>query len=1085
MEKMIKQLGLLLITLLPGTAFAIDMEFYTYNGFDTVVNAFTRLALIFSDINFTTIFFSFAVLGIVIGGSLAALKGLSGQQTTLQSWFFPILIGMALFQGLMLPKGNITVYDPVQNQFQIVADVPVAVIIVAGTFNLIERTIQRVVDTASAYPYADEAGGITFELLMKATSEELKLGDHFLEKTIKEYIINCAPVAMASSSTTVSEQSLKHGTNDLRAELAKMNLLNVYTNIYNASNKQGLTSSCKNTWDLAINPFLNDADFINVTAALCAKAGFKIGSSTALASCESKMQTAMEKFGITTGTFNATHFVRNIYLAQSIDKAMQDSNPDTATQGLANRNIMVQGIGVATAANTWLPQLRAIMTAVALGMIPILALFIITPLVGKVVLFTVGLFGWLTLWGSIDIIMHQMAMDGAAAFFERQAELKFSLSAIYMTPNSTAQALAFFGKIQTYSIMIASVIAMAIFKFGGYAMAQMSQNLGQQIESAGAGAAMATQTPEGRAQTMQGLTGAMGTEALRSRHDPMTQAQHQVSENSMAIGSTNQMMSLASQAGQSPNSVMNTRGDIAGGQKYGDFNALQNTAKEQGVPEGQLMAEQAGIQAMQKFGNTQNIGDMADYMKDHIQQKHGYEVADSAIYSTMAQLDTTGQWARLMATDGGDNANAYTQLMADNERMNISELATVIEKGRDFGMSPESIGETLGLMRAGENFAKESVLEQVGIEGVTLGHYANNLQYAHQGMAIEAVAEKAGMSTSELIGHTKEIGANRDLASFMNMDKIANTFDTDIANATLMQAGTNNSLTMSGADTVDKFIAAMPENHFSPAQESFMREHANEGIVFGYSFDPTDSDGGFINTSIKSGSEVYHKESAHADMSESLNAGTTMSAGTIHGMLGGSLTEQADSAAWGHATGAIIDSWDGKHGQDKTLDGQPVANVLQGVDEMYAPFGSGQMTASDTSSIYGGAGGGVGTGNIPGVNANLSGGTKWTTQEDESIRYSMPTYMMMDAVSGTLEKADSYLEQSGFDLNTQDSHEINQINNYRAEQVQDVMQTTHDTYMDFLQERGIEQLNNSDIQDLHKRLEEDLEDLKIRAPNAL
>ena len=37
------------LALTAGPAFALDMEFYTYGGFNPVVQAFIKIALIFSD----------------------------------------------------------------------------------------------------------------------------------------------------------------------------------------------------------------------------------------------------------------------------------------------------------------------------------------------------------------------------------------------------------------------------------------------------------------------------------------------------------------------------------------------------------------------------------------------------------------------------------------------------------------------------------------------------------------------------------------------------------------------------------------------------------------------------------------------------------------------------------------------------------------------------------------------------------------------------------------------------------------------------------------------------------------------------
>ncbi|MDB5978335.1 MAG: hypothetical protein JWR07_5095 [Nevskia sp.] len=59
-----KALAILLL-LMPLPAFCLDMDFYTYDGFQETVDAFTRLALIFSDTAFMGFAATFAIFGIL------------------------------------------------------------------------------------------------------------------------------------------------------------------------------------------------------------------------------------------------------------------------------------------------------------------------------------------------------------------------------------------------------------------------------------------------------------------------------------------------------------------------------------------------------------------------------------------------------------------------------------------------------------------------------------------------------------------------------------------------------------------------------------------------------------------------------------------------------------------------------------------------------------------------------------------------------------------------------------------------------------------------------------------------------------
>src|SRR5690606_41671681 len=60
---------------------------------------------------------------------------------------------------------------PVRNAYEAVADVPDLIVLLAGVTNKAERAVQRIVDASAAHPYENEAGGVSFELLLNATTD--------------------------------------------------------------------------------------------------------------------------------------------------------------------------------------------------------------------------------------------------------------------------------------------------------------------------------------------------------------------------------------------------------------------------------------------------------------------------------------------------------------------------------------------------------------------------------------------------------------------------------------------------------------------------------------------------------------------------------------------------------------------------------------------------------------------------------------------------------------------------------------------------------------------------------------------------
>ena len=128
----------LLLVVLPARAFALDMEYHTYNGFDPILTAFQKIALIFGHNSFRGLFFSVVVAGILFGGLALYMKAFMGNRFSLGTWLTPLAVGVVLYLGLIIPTGNLIIYDDVLNRFQAVAGVPNGIVAVAGVTNLIE-----------------------------------------------------------------------------------------------------------------------------------------------------------------------------------------------------------------------------------------------------------------------------------------------------------------------------------------------------------------------------------------------------------------------------------------------------------------------------------------------------------------------------------------------------------------------------------------------------------------------------------------------------------------------------------------------------------------------------------------------------------------------------------------------------------------------------------------------------------------------------------------------------------------------------------------------------------------------------------
>lgn len=96
-------------------ALALDMEYYTYGGFNPIMQAFNKIALIFSDSDYQGLLFVVTVLGILAAVGAWLARAATGARVIPLVWAVPVLFGAVMYLALFVPKGNITVYDPVLN----------------------------------------------------------------------------------------------------------------------------------------------------------------------------------------------------------------------------------------------------------------------------------------------------------------------------------------------------------------------------------------------------------------------------------------------------------------------------------------------------------------------------------------------------------------------------------------------------------------------------------------------------------------------------------------------------------------------------------------------------------------------------------------------------------------------------------------------------------------------------------------------------------------------------------------------------------------------------------------------------------
>jgi len=343
---------------------------------------------------------------------------------------------------------------------------------------------------------------------------------------------------------------------------------------------------------------------------------------------------------------------------------------------------------------------RAVITAVAIGLIPILVIFIPTPLAGKALGLVAGMFIWLTAWGVTDAITHGIATDYAYGVFEYVRQNALGFAAVMNMPDASLKALSMFGLIRTSGIMLATVITGMLVRFGGHALAMMAGTISGTVQSQGSQAASQASTPEGGARSMDSARTAIPTWSNANRWSIQD---YSGLETARRVGSTAGMMKVRDEFGADRLSGMH--GDAA----VGGF--LPRAAAGSGMVEVGLDRSQGLLKAgnISRLGKTE--GDLESFRESgHAGDFFDYH-ADQAAVEGKKRYFAAMKYDEAMEEAGrGDRISGY-RAVADYD---AHKTAGVIREGEKHGVEAKALGETKGRLDALQTVAASRGIEAVG-----------------------------------------------------------------------------------------------------------------------------------------------------------------------------------------------------------------------------------------------------------------------------------------------------------------------------------------------------------------------------------
>jgi len=242
---------------LPGLVEAGTWEYVTHGGYDAAVEAWKRVALIFSSSNYMGLLTIAAVLGFFIAFVSFLLKTAFGIRTTSYTWLSFLAASAIVYGAFILPKDRIVIYDETLNRGPYEVDgVPVLIATLAGTVNEAERALIELIATSSdpVEDYRYNPAGIAFNAFGSVRARQIP---SYIYQSLYGFFKDCImPTAAMGTSYTIED--LASGRVLLKDAITGAANPSLYTVIYD-SNGKDLVLSCKDAAAIVSN-YINTED---------------------------------------------------------------------------------------------------------------------------------------------------------------------------------------------------------------------------------------------------------------------------------------------------------------------------------------------------------------------------------------------------------------------------------------------------------------------------------------------------------------------------------------------------------------------------------------------------------------------------------------------------------------------------------------------------------------------------------------------------------------------------------------------------------------------------------------------------------
>ena len=492
--------------------------FVTHGGFEIIRDAWLYISNLINTPGYRSAITAVFVATIVLGATMGPWRNILysfGYIGWMTSALGAILMYAAVFQtgfGSWNLSGKVTVRDDVLNKSQTIDNLPAGLVAMATSLNHAQVKMEKLIESTITGPYTTDTSEVALstKMLREATTGKLKatifelLPEQFL-RSVWSYIVKDLSY-VASADPDVAEELSK---TDSLVKAYKDGANPAILDVVSWLDSSGAPMNYSETVDggeawRRIQLFMQN-QWPDIMSKFCIQFGFD-SSNTSINACKQMLDNAINSFLVSGKT--STDLTKDILLGSLWNKYLEQLDSNVALSNiLSSMRTQSSLTSTGISAEQWMPHLKIVLTALIIGITPIVLLFSASTFYLSAARFLLSLYLWLLMWAVMDKVAEgfwigysQHVWDAVKWVAGGAGGAGVGVLAQDMYWGIASQTLAVLGGMRSVSMMLAGVTTYGIFGFGGSMLAHLVGGVAGQVSS-GAGAGAGAVHPSHEAQT--------------------------------------------------------------------------------------------------------------------------------------------------------------------------------------------------------------------------------------------------------------------------------------------------------------------------------------------------------------------------------------------------------------------------------------------------------------------------------------------------------------------------------------------------------------------------------------------------------